>query len=94
MEENHVMEGKVDSKNDLTVVIDAYTGDKGSSPDSSTTKSESSFKMVTCKLFCLEESRECGTKTTVYVAMKRESSINFPTLVSPQCLRYHTTDIN
>ena len=42
-EENHVMEGKVDPKNDLTVVIDAYTGDKGSSPDSSTTKSESSF---------------------------------------------------
>ena len=50
-----------DSENVLTVVIDAYTGDKGSSPDSSTTKSESSFKMVTCKLFCLEESRECGT---------------------------------
>ena len=90
-----MMEGKVDPKNDLTVVIDAYTGDKGSSPDSSTTKSESSFKMVTCKLFCLEESRECGTKTTVYVAMKRESSIiHFPTFVSPQCLRYHTTDIN
>ena len=46
MEENHVIEGKVDSKNDLTVVIDAYTGDKGSSPDSSTTESEPSFKMV------------------------------------------------
>ena len=41
-----MMEGKVDSKRDLTVAIDAYTGDKGSSPDSSTTKSELSFKMV------------------------------------------------
>ena len=46
------------------------------------------------KLFCLEESRECGTKKTVYVAMQRESSINFPTFVSPQCLGYHETDIN
>ena len=55
------MKGKIDSKNELTVVIEAYTGDKGSSQVSSTTKSESSFKMVTCKLFCLEESRECGT---------------------------------
>ena len=37
-----------DSENVLTVVIDAlaHTGDKGSSPDSSTTKSELSFKMV------------------------------------------------
>ena len=46
------------------------------------------------RLFCLEKSRECGTKKTVYVAVKRESSINFPIFVSPQCLRYHTTDIN
>ena len=38
--------GEEDSENVLTVVIDARTGDKGSSPDSSTTKSESSFKMV------------------------------------------------
>ena len=36
----------VDSENVLTFVFDAHTGDKGSSPDSSTTKSESSFKMV------------------------------------------------
>ena len=28
VEENHVMEGKVDSKNDLTVVIDAYRGQR------------------------------------------------------------------
>ena len=46
VEKNHVMEGNLDSKNDLTFVTDAYTGDKGSSPDSSTTKSESSVKMV------------------------------------------------
>ena len=38
--------GEEDSENVLTVVIDAHTGDKGSSPDSSTTKSEPSFKMV------------------------------------------------
>ena len=44
-----MMEGNLDSKNDLTFVTDAYTGDKGSSPDSSTTKSELSFKMVAGK---------------------------------------------
>ena len=38
--------GEEDSENVLTVVIDAHTGDKGSSPDNSTTKSEPSFKMV------------------------------------------------
>ena len=38
--------GVVDSENVLTFVFDAHTGDKGSSPDNSTTKSEPSFKMV------------------------------------------------